>query len=115
VGIPIQVVTNNQRAVAEITLANHPIKILLETLISVDDIKNPKPHPEGYQLALERLKVDPDKVLGVEDSRPGVEALLAAEVGKVIHVHRGKNISPSFFRKDDQVLNLQKADQILMT
>lgn len=43
-----------------------------------DDVACKKPDPEGYQLALARLGLDPATVLVVEDSPPGLAAATAA-------------------------------------
>jgi HAD superfamily hydrolase (TIGR01509 family) len=47
-------------------------------LVTVDDVRNGKPDPEGYRLAATRLGVDPARCLVVEDAEPGLEAGRAA-------------------------------------
>ena len=48
------------------------------TIVTRDDVTNPKPHPEPYLLAADRLGVDPRNCLAVEDSHAGVRAAHAA-------------------------------------
>lgn len=49
-----------------------------DTVISGSDIDSPKPAPDIYRLAAERLGVDPARCVVLEDSEPGVRAALAA-------------------------------------
>jgi HAD superfamily hydrolase (TIGR01509 family) len=47
-------------------------------LVTIDDVANGKPDPEGFLLAAERLGVAPENCLVVEDSAPGLAAGRAA-------------------------------------
>jgi len=49
-----------------------------DTVVSGDDVENPKPFPDAYRLAAERLGVDPRRCVAIEDSVPGVESAVAA-------------------------------------
>jgi beta-phosphoglucomutase-like phosphatase (HAD superfamily) len=49
-----------------------------DEIITTDDIKEHKPHPEPYAAALKRLDASPDKTLVFEDSAAGVQAGNAA-------------------------------------
>ncbi|MBV6634082.1 MAG: HAD family phosphatase [Alphaproteobacteria bacterium] len=51
---------------------------LLEFVINIDDVKRPKPEPEGYLLGAQRLGIDPKDILALEDTPTGVEAAKAA-------------------------------------
>ena len=50
----------------------------LDVLVTFDDITNPKPAPDCYLLACQKLSVSPKRVLVFEDSNVGIEASLAA-------------------------------------
>jgi len=50
----------------------------LDEVVDGNDVKNPKPDPEVFSLAAERLGCDPARCLVVEDAAAGVEAGLAA-------------------------------------
>lgn len=43
-------------------------------IVSGDDIKNPKPHPQPYLLAAEALAISPDNCLVVENAPLGIES-----------------------------------------
>jgi HAD superfamily hydrolase (TIGR01509 family) len=51
--------------------------------ITREQYSQPKPHPEGYLLACERLGKPGDRVIGFEDSPRGLIALRAAKVAPV--------------------------------
>lgn len=48
------------------------------TIVSAEGVRRPKPDPEGYNLATQRLGVSPPDCMAVEDSQPGVRAAVAA-------------------------------------
>jgi len=77
-GIPTAVATSSRRAHAEHHLGAAGLLELFETVVTRDDVLQPKPHPEPYLLAAERLGVDPRHCLALEDSHAGVRAAHAA-------------------------------------
>ena len=50
----------------------------LDLVLTAEDVKHPKPDPEIYLLAAEKLGVSPAECLALEDSVNGVQAALAA-------------------------------------
>ena len=50
----------------------------LDVLVTFDDIIHPKPAPDCYLLACQKLSVAPERVLVFEDSNAGIKASLAA-------------------------------------
>lgn len=74
---PWAIVTSAWRTLAEarVKAAGLPIP---EVIVPVDEIRNGKPHPEGYLHAAERLGAAPKDCLVFEDTRPGIEAGLNA-------------------------------------
>ncbi len=71
------IVTSAWRALAEarVVAAGLPLP---KVIVPADEIRNGKPHPEGYLRAAERLGVTPKECLVFEDTRPGIEAGLNA-------------------------------------
>lgn len=56
------------------------IRDLFDFVITLDDVEQPKPAPDCYLLAVERLGLPPGEVLAYEDSDAGVAAARAAGV-----------------------------------
>lgn len=77
-GFKIGVYTNSIRQTSEYMLRHSQILSLLDCLITNEDVRNPKPNPEGYSLTCKLLNVDPRKVLVIEDGEYGVAAALDA-------------------------------------
>src|SRR6478735_1197145 len=70
--VPWAVVTSADRKLA--TRRLHAAGIKPPLLVTVQDVIKGKPHPEGYRLAANRLGVDIERCLVVEDSSTGVRA-----------------------------------------
>ncbi|MBJ6988985.1 MULTISPECIES: HAD family phosphatase [unclassified Devosia] len=96
-GIPTAVATSSSRKHAHHHLASSGLIDLFDTIVTRDDVMNPKPDPEPYLLAAKRLGVDPTLCLALEDSNVGVRAAHAAGmqtimvpdmVGPDEHIHR---------------------------
>ena len=76
-GVPTAVVTMSVRRMAE-----HVVNSLgfdaFDTIVSGDEVAEPKPHPDPYLTAAIRLGVDPRHCVAIEDSEPGVASAVAA-------------------------------------
>ncbi len=66
--IPVGIVTSKMRVNALFTLEVIGLKDAFPLVISLDDVKQPKPHPEGILLALKHFKVEAKKTLFVGDT-----------------------------------------------
>jgi HAD superfamily hydrolase (TIGR01509 family) len=77
-GIPTAVATSSRQNHAHHHLGAAGLLELFETVVTRDDVVNPKPHPEPYLTAARRLGVDPLHCLALEDSHSGVRAAHAA-------------------------------------
>jgi sugar-phosphatase len=75
-GMPWAVVTSADRQLAKARLGAAGIDALV--LVTVEDIKNGKPDPEGYLRAAELLETPPSACLVVEDAEVGLQAGRAA-------------------------------------
>lgn len=78
------VVTSGNYAIA-INRMSHIGLPLPQVLVTSDNVKHGKPHPEGYLKAANLLGVEPYKCVVIEDSPPGIQAAKAASM-KVIGV-----------------------------
>jgi len=97
-GIPLAVVTGAPRAeVVPILAAARPLH-LFRTIVTSDDVARGKPCPDGYLLALGRLRADmpglgADEVVVFEDAATGVEAAHAAGM-RIIAAHLPAGVRP---------------------
>lgn len=78
--LPVAVVSAGRRDAVERSLDAGRIRDLFDFVITLDDVEQPKPAPDCYLLAVERLGLPPGEVLAYEDSDAGVAAARAAGV-----------------------------------
>ncbi|MFD9940402.1 HAD-IA family hydrolase [Nonomuraea sp. NPDC059023] len=71
------IVTSNDTEVAMARLRGAGLPVP-RVLVSADDVRHAKPHPEGFLLAAGLLGVDPADALAVDDSPSGIRAARAA-------------------------------------
>jgi len=79
-GYRLAVCSNSIRDSIQLMLEGSGIRDGFEFFISNEEVTHPKPDPQIYRLALERMGVSPEEVVVVEDAEPGVQAALAAGV-----------------------------------
>ncbi|GAB2684164.1 HAD family phosphatase [Mucilaginibacter koreensis] len=76
--IPMAIVTSSARADVEAIFARNGLQHYFQFIITRDDISLPKPHPEGYLQACQRLGQVPSACLVIEDTTTGLSAAKAA-------------------------------------
>ncbi|MCK2215343.1 HAD family phosphatase [Actinomadura sp. ATCC 31491] len=76
-GIPTALVTSSHRVLVDEVLAQLDPG-MFDTVVCGDEVTHPKPHPEAYLTAAERLRADPRNCVALEDSAKGIAAALAA-------------------------------------
>jgi HAD superfamily hydrolase (TIGR01509 family) len=69
-----------------------------DLIIGNDEVTNPKPHPEIYLTAFERLGVKPEECIIVEDSPHGIESAEASGA-TVYKVRNTEDVNLSLFEK----------------
>jgi len=84
--------------VAALTSGNHltvacldrtGIREHFECIVTADHVANPKPHPEGLDMIIKELNVDPEDVIVVGDTVVDILVGKNAGVGKTIGVSHG--------------------------
>jgi len=75
--VPLGLASNTRRALVDKVLAQTPFGPRFETISTADETR-PKPAPDLYLLACERLGADPATALAIEDSPTGVKAAQSA-------------------------------------
>ena len=81
--IPAAIVTNATTSVARRT-ANAAPEGTFSVVIGNDETTHPKPDPQPYLLAAERLDVDPTQCVALEDSPSGVRSATAAGMRVIV-------------------------------
>lgn len=73
-GIKVACYTNSIRKTAELMLQKTGVLDLLDLLVTNQDVKNPKPDPEGYIKCMKHFNFSVEETIIVEDSPKGLEA-----------------------------------------
>lgn len=76
--VPVAVVTNAQRVLADTALLGAELDGYPDVLVCAEDVDEAKPSPQPYRRACADLGVDPEQVVAFEDAAPGVAAAVAA-------------------------------------
>lgn len=90
--VPVAVASNSARELLEAALARGGIAGRFPVSVAADEVTAPKPDPEMYRVACERLGVAPEDALAFEDSMTGLRSARAAGL-RVVGV-------PSLARQD---------------
>lgn len=77
-GLPFGLATSSRRRFVDTILKTASWADRLHFILSGDDVRHGKPHPEMYQTAAERMGIEPQTMLVLEDSANGATAALAA-------------------------------------
>ena len=77
-GYKLAVCSNSIRKSVEIMMEKSSLIEYLDFFLSNQDVKNGKPDPEMYILAIKKLNLVPEECLIVEDNEHGVRAALAS-------------------------------------
>lgn len=104
-GLKEACVTNSIRQTVLLALKQTGQLNFMEHIISNEDVRKPKPDPEGYLKAMDLFDVRCDEVLICEDSFKGIEAAKAADA----HIWHVKNCSEVKLDNLTEVLNGTKS------
>ncbi|GKU77729.1 pyrophosphatase PpaX [Paenibacillus sp. L3-i20] len=77
-GIQVGIVTTKMRLTTERGLKFVGINEYVDTIVSIDDVTHPKPHPEPVSKAIEQLGADPATTIMVGDSTVDMQSAVAA-------------------------------------
>lgn len=83
-GIPMALATSTAAPYAQQRLEKSGLLDYFDVIVTRSDVDQPKPHPEPYLLAAQRLGVDPAHIVAVEDSHAGVRSAVAAGMATVM-------------------------------
>lgn len=120
-GIPWAVATASPRRHAAIILEQLQLLHKCPAIAAGDEVAHPKPAPDVYLLAAEKLGVSPSRCLALEDSMPGSQAAVAAgmrviaipndqtKMGDFSHVYRRMDSLHDVLDNLDQLLTFGEA------
>lgn len=83
-GIQRCVVTHSPENLVMKIRKQNPILDTIPVWITREDYKHPKPNPECYRVAIERLSKKGDKIIGFEDTPRGLKALMESSAESVL-------------------------------
>jgi len=76
--LPLAVASSSDREIVELALDRTGLRGRFPVVVTAEDVAQPKPAPDAYLVACERLAVDPRDAVAFEDSPTGVAAAIAA-------------------------------------
>jgi HAD superfamily hydrolase (TIGR01509 family) len=76
--VPLALASNSSRNLVDAALLTAGLTDAFDAIVTADDVQHPKPAPDLYLLACERLGVKPGEALALEDTAPGIAAAKAA-------------------------------------
>lgn len=76
--LPMSVGTGGHREAVERTLAVTNLRKYFDIIITANDVKNFKPHPETFLKCAEQMGIDPEFIEVFEDGDLGIEAAINA-------------------------------------
>jgi HAD superfamily hydrolase (TIGR01509 family) len=76
--VPLGLASNSPRFLVDAALQSAGFSEAFDAVVSSDDVARPKPAPDLYLLACERLGVPPADALALEDTTSGIAAAKAA-------------------------------------
>jgi pyrophosphatase PpaX len=105
-GIKMGIVTTKQRITVEMGLTLCKLAEYMDSVVTIQDVENPKPHPEPVLKAMSELGAIPESTLMIGDSRYDIESAQRAGVDSagVAWSLKGEeylhSFSPTFMLKD---------------
>lgn len=91
-GYKLAVCSNSIRKTMDLMLERACIVEYLDFYLSNQDVTHPKPHPEIYLKAMEKLNLLPEECLIVEDNIHGIKAAKASK-GHLMQVHDVEDVT----------------------
>ena len=80
----------------------------IDLLISNEDVDKNKPDPKCYNLAVQKLNIDPNETVCVEDSPKGIQAAIASDIKNLIVVKNTTQVNKNNIVNFFEILNNAK-------
>lgn len=94
--------TSTVRTFTEIILHNFNLKKYFSIILTSEDVKNGKPNPEMYNLAIEKIQHDKTDAVIFEDSKSGIKAALNS--GMVCIGFDNPGINEEYVKDSDYII-----------
>jgi len=104
----LAVISSATRKEVDEVLKKEKLSHYFHFALAFEDTKHHKPHPEPYQLAMEKANIPAEDILVIEDSPPGISAAKAAGLNVIA---LATTTADPF--KDQQLKTYQNYNQIL--
>jgi HAD superfamily hydrolase (TIGR01509 family) len=88
---PFGLATNSPLAFVRPALEEVGIYTYFDSITTADDVTQRKPHPEVFEIAFQKLSVDPSKTIVFEDQLIGIEAAHLAGA-QVVVINNGQQV-----------------------
>jgi HAD superfamily hydrolase (TIGR01509 family) len=98
-GVRIGCVTNSIETTTHEMLKTTGQFEFFDLIITNEMVEKNKPHPDCYNLAVDKLGVDPKKCVIVEDSPKGLESARLSNIPNVWHVFNSKEVTLEKYRR----------------
>ena len=79
------------------------IRAHFAVLVTGDQVRRGKPHPEPYRTALRKLQVPPHRAVVVENAPYGIRSARGAKAGRVVAL--ASSLPPRFLREADVIVS----------
>lgn len=107
-------VSGSQRDCVEASLKGHNWSELFEQVVTGDDVALNKPNPASYLVAMERMQLNAEDCIAIEDTESGVKAASAAGI-RTIAIRNSFSASHDFTQAHVEVPDLVKAHHWILT
>ena len=83
-GYHLAVASNSVRSTVEVMMEKSKLEQYLDLMLSNEDVKHAKPHPEIYEQAIASFGLKPEECVVVEDNEKGIAAARAAKANVMV-------------------------------
>ena len=97
-GFQLAVASNSIRITVEMMMQYARLRQYLNFMLSNQDVQNPKPNPEIYLTAIQRLSLSPNECLIIEDNENGIQAALGSGA-HLLHVRTVHDVTYEAIKK----------------
>jgi HAD superfamily hydrolase (TIGR01509 family) len=95
-GYTLACCSNSIKETLHLMLKSSHLFDFFDLIVGNDEVQNPKPHPETYLYAFQKLGVEPHECIIVEDAPPGIAAAKASGA-TVIEVRGVEDVNLALF------------------